>query len=43
MKYNFLELIKQIEKIEIKNNPVPTEAILPEIVIKKIQNYLFKK
>lgn len=36
MKYNFLELIKQIEKIEIKNNPVPTEAILPEIVIKEI-------
>ena len=43
MEYNFLELIKQIEKMEIENNPIPAEAILPEIVIKKIQNYLFKK
>lgn len=43
MKYNFLELIKQIEKIEIKNNPVPTEAILPEIVIKEISELPVQK
>lgn len=43
MKYNFLELIKQIEKIEIKNDPVPTEAILPEIVIKEISELPVQK
>ena len=43
MKYNFLELIKQIEKMEIKNNPVPTEAILPEIVIKEISELPVQK
>lgn len=43
MKYNFLELIKQIEKVEIKNNPVPAEAIFPEIVIKEISELPVQK
>lgn len=43
MEYNFLELIKQIEKMEIENNPIPAEAILPEIVIKEISKLPVQK